>query len=258
MTQAALSHQKAPGCENLTAPMAIGRGVDILTPNFNIDKLGAECYISLLVQRKDSSDESKAIMFKTLAKKITASAYLAFARYRDRADIIDVGEYLSKIATALILPPEHPEAFKAATQLLDDLRQRFTQTQFYLLTPKALVDTLSLNEQVRIISYDPTEIGFHGLPKDTLQQAIRSRHFDMVIDLNLEFNLIATFLCRVSEAKLRICLAHPERDPFYNFQLRVTDGNRVAEKYQSLLKYISVFTDLLDRRNSTAVEMSLR
>jgi hypothetical protein len=204
----------------------------------------------------NSGHDFQVIMLKNLTRKITASAYLTYARYKDSSDVIDVGEYLSKIATALILPPEAPEHFKIAGKLLNDLRQRFTQTQFYLLTPKSLLNMMSLNEQVLIISYDEADVSFHGLPKDTLQEAIRSRHFDMVVDLNVEFNLIATFLCRVSEAKLRICLAHPDRDSFYNFQVRATDDSNIQDKYQSLLKYIAVFADLIDQRDLAAAEMT--
>ncbi|MDZ7290355.1 MAG: hypothetical protein ONB44_11995 [candidate division KSB1 bacterium] len=193
-------------------------------------------------------------MLKDLARRITARAYLAYARHRDHTDIIDVGEYLSKIATTLILPPEQPEHFKAAIGILDGLRQIFAQTQFYLLTPKTCTDMVSLDEHVRVISYDASEIGFHGLPKDKLQQAIRSRHFDMVIDLNLEFSLVATFLCRASEAKLRICFVHPARDPFYNFQIRALDSNTLEQKYQSLVNYISIFTNGLAQSDSLATE----
>jgi len=191
-------------------------------------------------------------MLKDLAKKFAARAYLAYARRRDRTDIIDVGEYLSRIATALILPPEQPENFKAAIRILEGLRQHFAQTQFYLLTPKTCAEMMSLDENVRLISYGVDEIGFHGLPKDKLQQAIRSRHFDMVIDLNLDFNLIATFLCRTSEAKLRICFVHPSRDPFYNFQMRAIDSNSLEQKYQSLVNYLAVFTNNLAPRESLA------
>jgi ADP-heptose:LPS heptosyltransferase len=195
-------------------------------------------------------------MLKDLAKKFAARAYLAYARRRDRNDIIDVGEYLSKIATALILPPDQPEHFKTAIRIIDDLRQNFAQTQFYLLTPKACAEMVSLDERVRLISYNIDEIGFHGLPKDTLQQAIRSRHFDMVIDLNLDFNLIATFLCRTSEAKLRICFVHPARDPFYNFQMRAIDSNSLEQKYQSLINYLAVFTNASTPREAMAEAIS--
>src|SRR5574341_1677429 len=104
-------------------------------------------------------------MLKDLAKNLTARAYLAYAGRRDRTDIIDVGEYLSKITTALVLPPEQPESFKAAIEILHDLRQHFAQTQFYLLTPKACADMVALDDKLRLISYDVDEIGFHGLPK---------------------------------------------------------------------------------------------
>jgi len=196
-------------------------------------------------------------MLKDLAKRFTARAYLAYARRRDRTDVIDVGDYLSRIATALILPPDQPENFKTATRIIDDLRQNFAQTQFYLLTPKACAEMVSLDERLRLISYDAEEIGFYGLPKDTLQQAIRSRHFDMVIDLNLEFNLIATFLCRASEARLRICFVHPSRDPFYNFQMRAINSNSLEQKYQSLINYLAVFTNGITPREDVAAEMTM-
>jgi hypothetical protein len=196
-------------------------------------------------------------MLKDLAKKFTARAYLAYARHRDRNDVIDVGEYLSKIATALILPPEQPENFKTAMRILDGLRQHFAQTQFYLLTPKTCAEMVSLDERLRLISYDIDEIGFYGLPKDKLQHAIRSRHFDMVIDLNLDFSLIATFLCRASEAKLRICFVHPARDPFYNFQMRAIDSNSLEQKYQSLINYLAVFTNSLTPRETMTEAMSV-
>jgi ADP-heptose:LPS heptosyltransferase len=197
-------------------------------------------------------------MLKNIAQKFTASVYLAYARFKDQDDVIDVADHLSRITTALILPPEASDDFTTAIRVLDDLRQCFTQTQFYMLTPKALTDMIALDEQVQVISYEPEQISFHGLPRNDLQDAIRSRHFDMVIDLNSDFNLIATFLCRVSEAKLRICLQHPDRDPFYNFQVRATNGDSLENKYQSLLKYISVFTNTFPRRHSPPAEISLR
>jgi len=189
-------------------------------------------------------------MLREFVKQFIARAYLSYARRRDYTDVIDVGEYLSKISTALILPPEDPELFRSATRILDDLRQRFTQAQFYLLTPKTLASMVSLDEKVRIISYEADEIGFHGLPKDKLQQAIRSRHFDMVIDLNLEFNLIAMFLCRVSEAKLRICFVNASREQFYNFQMRAIESNSIEQKYRSLVNCLAVFTNAAASRET--------
>ena len=47
---------------------------------------------------------------------------------------------------------------------------------------------------------------------------------------------------------MRICFVHPSRDPFYNFQVRAVDSNTIEQKYQSLVNYISVFTNGLSRR----------
>jgi len=181
---------------------------------------------------------------KNLTRKVTELIYLTYARANSQEEVIDVRNHLSQILTALVLTPERPEEFVAASQRLDDLQQIFSETQFHLLMAKDYVPGVVSAENYQIISYDPEQVGFHGLPKNEVLETIRTRHFDMVIDLNDKFSLLATSLCRASKAKLRICLQHPKRDTFYNFQVRADSSHNLKMKYDSLLKYLSVFKSL--------------
>jgi len=184
-------------------------------------------------------------MFKSLARKVTKKLFVSYARISDRNEIIDVCDHLSRIATALVLLPERTEHYSPAVHLFGRLRESFPNTTFYLLTNEAMVKAhaphLTEDERLLLIFCNEEHLGFGGLPKESLQEAIRSRHFDLLIDLNEEFNFTAAYLCRSSNAKLRMCLQHPNRDPFYNFQVRAEAHESLDHKYQTLMKYISVF-----------------
>ncbi len=184
-------------------------------------------------------------MLKSFARKITKKLFVSYARLNDRGEIIDVCDHLSRIATALVMMPERREHYSPAVDLLGRLREYFPQTTFYLLTNEALLKEqapqLSEDEKLLLIYCNEEHLGFGGLPKEALQEAIRSRHFDLLLDLNEEFNFTAAYLCRSSSAKLRICLQHPSRDPFYNFQVRAHADETLDHKYQTLIKYITVF-----------------
>lgn len=187
-------------------------------------------------------------MLKTFARQITKKLFVSYAKLNDHGEIIDVCEHLSRIATALVMMPERREHFSPAVDVLGRLREQFPQTTFYLLANEALVKEqaphLADDDRLLLIYCNEEHLGFGGLPKDVLQEAIRTRHFDLLIDLNDDFNFTAAYLCRSSNAKLRICLQHPNRDPFYNFQVRAHADESLDHKYQTLMKYISVFLPL--------------
>jgi len=209
----------------------------------SVDSRKANFYIS-----GESKRFSKNTMLKSFARKITKKLFVSYARLNDRGEIIDVCEHLSRIATALVMMPERREHFSPALDLLGRLREHFPQTTFYLLINEAMMKEqaphLAEDDRLLLIFCNEEHLGFGGLPKEELQEAIRSRHFDLLLDLNDDFNFTAAYLCRSSSAKLRICLQHPNRDPFYNFQVRAHADESLDHKYQTLIKYITVFLPL--------------
>ncbi len=180
---------------------------------------------------------------KKLLEKITEYLFFAFAR-RKKEEVIDVRDYLSQIMTALILAPRRSDEVEAAGQYLFGLRDCFPETQFYLLIDKDIAKTVAPHDSMQVMAYEQTQINFGGLPKNEVIEMVRARHFDMVIDFNQDFSLFATAVCRASQAKLRVCLQHPKRDSFYNFQFRPASSNSLEMKYESLIRYLSVFKSL--------------
>ena len=183
---------------------------------------------------------------QSFVRKLAETVYLDYTRMKSKEEIIDVRDHLSQIVTALIMAPQLPHEFKAAARLFTELQHIFSDTHFSLLLKKSYAERISQAENLQMITYVPEQISFHGLPKKELRDIISNRHFDMVIDLNYDFDLVATCLCRVSHAKLRVCLQHPKRDNLYNFQVRADSNHSMEMKYDSLMKYLSLFKPLPD------------
>lgn len=185
-------------------------------------------------------------MMRKLIRKITETVYLAYARLKSTEEIIDVRDYLSQILTLLIIAPERLEENRAASRFIEELREVFGETHFYLLEAHSATGNEAPAENLQVLTYGQAQIAFHGLPKKELRDTIRARHFDLVIDLNYDFSLVATALCLASNAKMRVCLQHPKRDSLYNFQVRAANHNDLEAKYDSLIKYLTVFKSLPD------------
>ena len=177
-------------------------------------------------------------------QNFTELVYLGMARMQTQEEVIDMQDHLSQILTALIIAPSSPQEYPHAARLFHELQSTFPDAHFSVLVEKQFAADANGRESLHVITYDAEQIGFHGLPKKDLQEIVRTRRFDLVVDLNCEFDLVAACLCRVSSAKLRVCLQNSKRDSLYNFQVRVAEHNSIELKYDSLIKYLAIFRPL--------------
>jgi hypothetical protein len=112
------------------------------------------------------------------------------------------------------------------------------------LTRENYNSLLEINQPHGIIFVTSDDVSQLGLPKKKLQNKILATNFDIIIDLNLDFHLLSTYLCQISHAPLKICLDDQNREPFYNFSFRMNSQKNSEEKYQGLLKYLAAFTQV--------------
>lgn len=181
---------------------------------------------------------------KKLIRKIVERIYLTYARAKCPNAMLDFSDCLAQALTALVVVPQPPRAHAAAFQLLADLRQAFPDTHFSVLLEKEPAARFAAAENLQVMPFSEEDIAFYGLPRKKLQNLVRDRHFDVVFDLNENFDLVAACLCLVSDARLRIALQHPKRDFLYNFQVRVAEHFDLELKYESLFKYLTCFKNI--------------
>ncbi len=182
---------------------------------------------------------------RSLIRKFAERLYLSYARAHAPHETLDFSECFAQAVTALIIMPalSHQQE-AAALRLLDEFQEVFSETHFTVLAEQNDATRLTANENLQVITFNLEDVAFYGLPKKKLQDTVRTRHFDVVFDLHECFDLVATCLCLVSDAKLRVALQHPKRDSLYHFQVRVAEHHSLELKYDSLLKYLTCFKTL--------------
>jgi ADP-heptose:LPS heptosyltransferase len=79
------------------------------------------------------------------------------------------------------------------------------------------------------------------VPRRELLQRMESNNFDVALDLNFHLSLPCAFLCKASNAPLRISFAKRNGDQFYNFQVKTKGNTANKYSYRSLLKCLDMF-----------------
>ena len=175
-------------------------------------------------------------------EKITATFLKFSAKMKKSTEIVDFASTLASAKSVLIIMPDNLEHFGVARNFIPEIKNNFSDAKLLFLTRENYHSLLEINQPHGIIFVTDDDTNQLGLPKKKLQNKILATNFDVVIDLNLDFHLLSTFLCQISNAQLNICLDDKNREPFYNLSFRMNTQKNLEEKYQSLLKYLSVFS----------------
>ncbi len=173
-------------------------------------------------------------------EKITTSFLKFSAKMKKRTDVVNFGSTLASAKSVLIIMPDNLEHFGIARNFIPEIKNNFSDAKLLFLTRENYHSLFEINQPHGIIFVADDDTNQLGLPKKKLQNKILATNFDIVIDLNVDFHLLSTYLCQISHAPLKICLDDQDREPFYNFCFRMNSQKNLEEKYQGLLKYLGV------------------
>lgn len=164
------------------------------------------------------------------------------AKLRPIDSVVDVFNTMEKAKQVLIFLPDKLEDFGTIRLYIPDLKIAFSNSQVTFVMRHNYFTLLEKTDRksIDILAIKPEHISYFGLASPQLQEMVKKFHFNIVIDLNHDFNLISTHLSFVSHAPLRICLSDKRRDLFYNFQVQASENDRLELKYQKLIRYITL------------------
>jgi ADP-heptose:LPS heptosyltransferase len=94
---------------------------------------------------------------------------------------------------------------------------------------------------LKTLTYSAHDINKWFVPRRELLQRMGSNKFDVAVDLNINLSLTGAFLCKASNAPLRISFVKKDGDQFYNFQVKTKGTNGSKYSYRGLLKCLDMF-----------------
>lgn len=176
--------------------------------------------------------------------RLRTTVGLTYARFRlrkhrDRA--IRFTGALERSHRILIIFPATQIDNSSASFIVRYFLQRFTHDQTVVLIRDDLLFNLAPAPPVKVLTYTSNDISRYYIPRKRLLSRLLLNTFDVVIDLNMNLHLPSAYVCKISEAPLRIGFVKPYSDHFYNLQIQVKERSNTASVYRNLLKCLDMF-----------------
>lgn len=162
-----------------------------------------------------------------------------FRKTKDR--VIAFNKAFSSARTALLIMPLYRREFLPTVMVIDLLKRRFREEDITIISDDHGRDAVHMLPRSHFIHIIETEISPVFLPRPTLIRRIQERKYDLAIDLNLDFVLPSAYICRKSNAHVRIGFANRNIDAFYNFQIQPDLTRARKHLYDRLAQFLEKF-----------------
>jgi hypothetical protein len=168
----------------------------------------------------------------------------SYARFHFRSTgnpVVRFTEAISVARQPVVFLPEIPEEASAVEMVLEFFAQNFHTSKVTLVARTEVLSRLPDHRSFPLITFSAEELNAWYLPKSDLLRKVKKSTFDVAFDLNIRFALPSSFLCRASQAPVRIGFVKANADSFYNFQVQTGPSNNYSQVYSQLLKCLEMF-----------------
>jgi ADP-heptose:LPS heptosyltransferase len=177
-----------------------------------------------------------------MLESLRRSIGMGIARFHFRASrekVISFTHAIPSAGSLLVIMPAAGDADDTKTLLT--FRDHFEEGKITVLTSGRRPAIERLLPRSRVIAIEPGEISAFFLPHRAPIEKIRAREYDLAVDLNLDFLLPSAYICRESNARVRVGFSGPHADIFYNFQVRLDPASQGGRAYERLVSCLHMF-----------------
>jgi len=177
-------------------------------------------------------------------RKLRMSVGLLYARmvFRKKKDpVVRFTNAVSRAQRALVVLPSIVRDASAVQWVLRYLADRFRDGNLVVIGREEVAAALEKRDVNNVVEYNQKDLNAWFVPRPRLRQNLKKTTFDVAIDLNTEFELAGAFLCRESNAPLRVSFAKDHADRFFNFQVQTKSAASVTLAYRNLIRCLEMF-----------------
>jgi hypothetical protein len=169
------------------------------------------------------------------------TSYARFHFRTKRDPIVRFTEAISQARRPVVFLPEISSEASVIEGVLKYLGTRFHTSKVTLVARKGVVPYLPDLRGFNVVTFGEEELSAWYVPRSDLLRKMKKSTFDVALDLNIRFALPSSYLCRASQAPLRIGFVKQYADSFYNFQVQTEPSNNLTQVYSQLVKCIEMF-----------------
>ncbi len=174
--------------------------------------------------------------------RMNTGLWLARRKFKKAKDgVISFVGAVSAAQRALVIMPLDRRELLSAMNVIEMLKKRFDEDRITVVGDERGMETLRLMPKshfVQIKEADVTRV-FH--PRAEFLARLKGPPFDLAIDLNLDLVLPSAYICRESNARVRVGFAGPNADSFFNFQIQPDPLLSRNDIYDRVAKCLHMF-----------------
>jgi ADP-heptose:LPS heptosyltransferase len=175
------------------------------------------------------------------ATRQSIGGLLARIRLRSARDkVISFTRSLTDAQTALVILPRDHGNDAALLTFVSAIRDRFRKENLTFVVAHGQSLPTSVTSGAHVIHLADRDVSYFCLPKAELLRRLKRREYDVAIDLNLDFELPSGYICRESNARVRLGFAHRHADIFYNLQIQADRERTMPKVYDRMAKCLQM------------------
>jgi ADP-heptose:LPS heptosyltransferase len=169
---------------------------------------------------------------------------LSLARWHfKKADGVETSftRFFTEARRILVVLPLWEEEAASPHELLLTLKEHVKEANLTIVAGTQETYLSHLIPNSTIIRIHQNDLTTFFLPRTSVLSALGARQYDIAIDLNLDFLLPSAYICRVSNAKIRVGFARPNADVFFNMTVDRNPDLDKTSPYDRLAKCLQMF-----------------
>ena len=179
-------------------------------------------------------------MFENVRLKVGIT-YSRFHFRKAKDQILRFTESVHRANSALVIFPEAATDSESLQTVLKYLVRRFSSGHLTVAAREDILASLKMSEKTPTLLFSPRDLNVWFVPRKDLLRKMKRGTFDVAFDLNVNLALPSAFLCRESDAPLRVGFAKSHADQFYNFQIQTRARSNSSFAYRTLLNCLEMF-----------------
>ena len=166
------------------------------------------------------------------------------ARFHFRASQEKVISFSHSIPTSdrvLVVMPPGQSTGEGQAHVLRFLREHFDEPDITVVAPAGGTPVERVLPRCRVLLVGPGDVNGFFLPRRSFLTRVAERNYDLALDLNLDFMIPSAYICKESNARVRMGFSAYHADSFFNFQIRLEPASRNEHAYDRLVQCLEMF-----------------
>jgi len=176
-------------------------------------------------------------MFDKIKKKIAVS--LIKRKYINKgSEPVVFNDFFKKAINYLVIMPENDEDFKNSFAVIKELAEKGKSITLFI--PEHRYSLIPAKEKYRVLSYSIQHVSKLFIPDVILQEKLRKKSFDVILNLNIRDNLFLDSSAFILNSSYRVGFKKGDFSNFYTLQIPLNENNSNIS-YENLLNSLKMF-----------------